>query len=188
MSRSSAPTINRILTAAFRLFFRRGYSRVSMDEIASEAGVTKRTLYNHFASKDALIGAVMDRQADLTLDTVRGWADPEAVTSHAFLDGLLVKLADWAGAPGWTGSGFTRLTLELADLPGHPVRAAADRHKRAVQDWIAAELAARHHARPARAAETFCILLEGALVLTLIHGDPGYIMRLRSEVPRLTDA
>lgn len=188
MPRSSAQTINRILTAAFRLFFRRGYARVSMDEIAAEAGVTKRTLYNHFPSKDALTGAVMERQADLTLDTVQGWSDPDAATAAAFLDGLLAKLGEWAQSPGWTGSGFTRLTLELGDLPGHPVRAAADRHKRAVQDWVATELAARHHGQPARAAETFCILLEGALVLTLIHGDPGYIMRLRSEVPRLTDA
>ncbi|WP_424971068.1 TetR/AcrR family transcriptional regulator [Dinoroseobacter sp. S76] len=185
MPRSAAPTIQRILTAAFRLFFRRGYSRVSMDEIAIEAGVTKRTLYNHFSSKDALIGAVMDRQADLTLETVQTWCDPEAETATQFLDGLLVKLADWAGTPGWTGSGFTRLTLELSDLPGHPVRGAAARHKRMVQSWIAGELAARNVARPEASAEMFCTLLEGALVLTLIHGDVGHILRLRPEVARL---
>ncbi|MEM1078658.1 MAG: helix-turn-helix domain-containing protein [Pseudomonadota bacterium] len=185
MPRSAAPTIDRILIAAFRLFFRRGYSRVRMEEIAAEARVTKRTLYNHFSSKDALIGAVLERQADLTLDTVQSWSDPEANTAAQFLDGLLVKLAEWARSPRWTGSGFTRLTLELSDLPGHPVRGAAARHKRVVQTWMAEELAARKVADPETRAETFCTLLEGALVLTLIHGDVGYVTRLREQVGRL---
>ena len=45
MPRSSAETRKRILDAAYRLFRRQGYSRVSMDEIAAATTVTKRTLY-----------------------------------------------------------------------------------------------------------------------------------------------
>ena len=46
-----------ILTCAYRLFHRLGFNRVSMDEIATAAGVTKRTLYFHFRSKDDLMAA-----------------------------------------------------------------------------------------------------------------------------------
>ena len=48
-----------ILTSAYRLFHRHGFNRVSMDEIAAAAGVTKRTLYYHFRSKDSLLAAVL---------------------------------------------------------------------------------------------------------------------------------
>ena len=45
-----------ILDAARRLFILQGYERVSMDQIASEAGVSKLTVYSHFGDKDSLFG------------------------------------------------------------------------------------------------------------------------------------
>ncbi|TMJ24875.1 MAG: helix-turn-helix transcriptional regulator, partial [Alphaproteobacteria bacterium] len=52
MPRSGEPTRRRILDAAYKLFRRKGFTRVSMDDIAAATGVTKRTLYHHFTSKD----------------------------------------------------------------------------------------------------------------------------------------
>ncbi|MEL6979091.1 MAG: helix-turn-helix domain-containing protein [Pseudomonadota bacterium] len=182
MPRTSDATLEAIQDAAFALFFRRGYARVTMEEIAAEAQVTKRTLYYHFDSKDALIGAALERQGALSLQAMRRWSDPAAQTPAAFLAGLLEKLALWAETPGWTGSGFTRLTLELSDLPGHPVRAAARAHKLAVQEWIAGELARRAAADPDVEAEAFCVMMEGAMILTLIHGDARYIRDLRARL------
>lgn len=181
MPRSSAATLEAIHAAAFRLFFRRGYERVTMDEIAEEARVTKRTLYYHFDSKDALIGAALERQGALSLAAMRGWSDPDARTGSAFLGGLVDKVIAWARTPGWTGSGFTRLTLELSDLPGHPVRAAASAHKRAIEAWVADELAQRGARAPQAEARRFCMMMEGAMLLTLIHGDVGYLEAFRAD-------
>jgi len=50
----------RILATAERLFVDHGFSRVTMDEIASLLGMSKKTLYRHFASKEELCGAVLD--------------------------------------------------------------------------------------------------------------------------------
>lgn len=50
-----------ILNAAKEVFFEAGYAVASMDRIAEVAGVTKRTVYAHFESKDALFAAVVDR-------------------------------------------------------------------------------------------------------------------------------
>ena len=52
----------RILQAAYRLFRQRGFTRVNVDEIAAAADVTKRTLYSHFESKDALLAEVLRAQ------------------------------------------------------------------------------------------------------------------------------
>ena len=59
MTDPTAGTRERILQAAYGLFYRKGYVRTGVDEIAAEARVTKRTLYNHFRSKDDLLGAAL---------------------------------------------------------------------------------------------------------------------------------
>lgn len=48
-----------ILDAASRLFLDKGYGNVSMDEVAQKANVSKRTVYNHFASKEILFGEIV---------------------------------------------------------------------------------------------------------------------------------
>src|SRR5437763_3834821 len=75
MPRNADKTHKRILDAAHRQFRRRGYSRVSMDEIAGATKVTKRTLYYHFESKDALLTAVLEAQHLLALAAFRTFGD-----------------------------------------------------------------------------------------------------------------
>lgn len=50
-----------IVDAAERLFLRRGFGAVSMDDLAEEAGVARRTLYNQFASKEEIFRAMLVR-------------------------------------------------------------------------------------------------------------------------------
>ena len=58
MSEAPSPTRKRIVDAATKLFYAEGIGRVSVDAVAEKAGLTKRTLYYHFASKDDLIASV----------------------------------------------------------------------------------------------------------------------------------
>ena len=51
-----------ILAAAKRTFLAAGFGAVSMDTIAREAGVSKATVYAHFAGKEELFGAVIGRE------------------------------------------------------------------------------------------------------------------------------
>ncbi|HEY0497328.1 MAG TPA: helix-turn-helix domain-containing protein [Kutzneria sp.] len=57
---SSVSSADRILAAASRLFL--GPGRVSMDELARELGMSKKTIYRHFPDREALLSAVLDRQ------------------------------------------------------------------------------------------------------------------------------
>src|SRR5476651_666481 len=62
-SLSDKPTMQeRILQTADRLFYLRGIRAVGVDTIAAEIGISKRTLYNHFPSKDLLIAAYLQRR------------------------------------------------------------------------------------------------------------------------------
>ncbi|MET8623638.1 TetR/AcrR family transcriptional regulator [Kitasatospora sp. NPDC004669] len=56
-----------ITRAAMAVFGREGYVRASMDAIAAEAGVSKRTVYNHFADKETLfLSVALQNSAELT--------------------------------------------------------------------------------------------------------------------------
>jgi len=79
------------------------------------------------------------------------------------------ELAKWSMTPGWTGAGFTRLVMELADLPGHPARAIAHRHKAEVEAWWAGLLRKAGVASPREWAREVALLMEGAMALILIH-------------------
>jgi AcrR family transcriptional regulator len=172
--RSSEATRTRILDAAYGLFRRRGYTRVSMDEIAAATAVTKRTLYYHFRSKDELLAAVLETQHRLALAAFRTFGDSLGGSPEAIVDTLFRDLAAWADKPRWAGSGFTRLVVELADLPGHPARVIARRHKAMLEAHLAELLARANVASPRETAREIWLLSEGAISLMLVHRDRSY--------------
>lgn len=174
MPRRSDDTRRRILDAAYGLFYRGGFAKVGVDAIAEAAGITKRTLYYHFESKDALVEAVLDAQHALILARVTQWIDDGGDNAAASVRRLFVELANWCRQPRWRGSGFSRAAIEYADAPGHPARRAAKRHKAEVERAIATTLE-RQRVRDASAtARELMLLLEGCNALVLIHGDARY--------------
>jgi len=185
MARPAKKTRERILAAAYGRLYQEGFTRASLDAIAAAAGVTKRTLYYHFESKDALVAAVLEAQHDRALERIQGWASDAPDDPGELIDALFGKLAAWAGEAKWTGSGFTRIAMELADLPGHPARVAARQHKAAVEAWLAARLGAMNLAAPRETARGIMLLTEGCLSLILIHGDASYADAAAGAAKRL---
>lgn len=188
MPRSSERTRQRILDAAYALFRRRGYSRVSMDEIAAAASVTKRTLYYHYESKDQLLAAVLEAQHELALAAFRTFGDRLSGAPEAIIEELFRQLAAWSDKPRWAGSGFTRLVIELADLPGHPARIIARRHKAQLEAHLAELLARTGVAQPRELAREIWLLSEGAISLILIHGGRGYASAAARAARRLVQS
>lgn len=174
MPRRAEVTRLRIREAAYRLFRRRGYSRVTMDQIAAAAKLTKRTLYHHFESKDQLLADVLEAQHELALQAFQTFGAGLSGSPESIVAGMFRDLAVWADQPRWAGSGFTRLVIELADMPGHPARKIARRHKAQLEACLA-ELLARSGIKEAKGlARAVWLLCEGAISLILVHGDRGY--------------
>ena len=188
MPRTAEHTRQRILEAAYGLFRRKGFVRVGVDEIAAAAGLTKRTLYAHFESKDALLAAVLASQHDREFAAFQTLGADLAGSPEEIVTALFDKLARWSAMPGWTGSGYTRLVVELADLPGHPARAIAHRHKAAIEGYIGELLAKAEVPSPGDRAREIWLLAEGAMVLILIHGDRSYVDAAARAAARLVRA
>jgi AcrR family transcriptional regulator len=106
-----AETKLRILDAAYALFWRQGFVRVSMDEIAQRAKLTKRTLYQHFRSKDELMASALARSSELALARLEAFRLP--VGSEVMIDSLFGQLAEWASKPRWSGQALRGSSLSL---------------------------------------------------------------------------
>src|SRR5690242_9421577 len=127
MRRSRMQTRLRILDAAYGLFWRQGFLRVSMDEIARRAGITKRALYQHFRSKDSLMAATLAYSSELALKRLKQFHLP-VTTGDELIESYFTQLREWTKKPKYSGGGFTRAVVELADLRRHPARAIARKH------------------------------------------------------------
>lgn len=167
-------TRRRILDAAYLLFRSRGYARVSVDEIAAAAAVTKRTLYRHFACKDVVVEEILKAQHQLALTSSRTLNHfPE--TADELVDILFSEIATWSATTRWSGSGFTRAVMEFADLPGHPARTIARQHKAMLEAHVADQFTRLKVASAVERARQVWLLAEGAMVSMLIHKDSRYI-------------
>ncbi len=175
MRRKSAETRQQIIDAAYTLFYQRGFMRTGVDAVAHAAGITKRTLYQHFGSKDDLIEAVLEHQHQMALERIRRWADRLTGKPDQMVMTLFGKLAQWAAGPEWQGSGFTRAAVEFADQPGHPARKAARRQKAAVERYLVEKFAAHGLDDAEQLVREVLLLIEGCQTLALIHDNLDYI-------------
>jgi len=176
MRRKTDVTRQKIVDAAYECFWRSGFARTNVDRIAAQAGVTKRTLYSYYRSKDDLLAAVLAHYSELATERLQRISNRMPADLDGMIGSFFGQLAGWAGStPRWTGSGFTRLVIELADLPGHPARSIARRAKSTTEDWLANLLAKKLVSQPRIRARELMLLMEGAMALVLIHGDRAYI-------------
>ncbi|MCK0206726.1 TetR/AcrR family transcriptional regulator [Starkeya koreensis] len=173
------PTRERILGAAAKLFHGEGIRAVSVDAVAAKAGVTKRTLYYHFRSKDELIAAYLEARDPPNLAWFRRHYAQAEGDAPARIEALFAALAVAARNARWKGCGFLRTSVELVNLPGHPALHAARAHKRRVEEWLGevfegpeaglAPEAARELARQVM------LLIDGAFAVVLLNRDTEYM-------------
>lgn len=159
--------------------------RVSMDGIAEAAGVTKRTLYQHYNSKDALLAAALDSQREQSMRLVLEWGADVSGKPAELVRRVFDGMAAWAERPRWLGSGYSRISLELADMAGHPARLVARQHKETVEQWLAGEFARLCAPFPERLARETVVMMEGSMLLALLHGDRGYFSTARDAMTLL---
>lgn len=185
--RDTSKKRNSIIDAAIKAFQEEGYDKTSMDRIAEVAGASKRTVYNHFASKEELFGAVVDLymseatalkeipyDSELTLE--------EQLTEFA---AAKMKLLD---DPDWTG--FMRVGLGVLVRDPELGRATIARAT-AGEDHLATWLEAAtsdgriHVENSALAAELFWAAVSGAFFWPTVLGSPPEPTRVEAFTQEL---
>ena len=175
------PGARRILEVASELFYRHGIHAVGVDTIAAESGITKRTLYDRFGSKDALVAAYLQHHHDAW------WTDLERRLTEARAPRILTVFDAYAAGPLAPNRGCAFLNA-AAELPvDHPGYAVIRAHKQAVRSRLAVLVRDDHPALrdPAGTADTLFLLLEGAIANTGISGDDHLLQQARAAAARL---
>lgn len=168
-------TRSRIIAAASELFYGEGIRAVSVDAVAEKAGLTKRTLYYHFASKDDLIAAYLQAREQPNLARFRRWYEEVEGSSAEKVRNMFRRLATAARHPKWKGCGFLRTSAELANMPGHPAIRIGIAHKKDFETWFGSVLAADGIDRSADLARQIVLLMDGSFALVQLNRDPTYM-------------
>lgn len=166
----------RIVKAANRLFYGVGIKSVSMDDLARKAGVTKKTIYYHFRSKDELIEAYLASRDRPNLEQLAKWYQDAEGCVEDRIRAIFEKLAVATQSRHWKGCGFLRTSAELVDMPGHPAVKIASQHKKRVEAWLATVLATDGYEWAEVLARQIVLLLDGAFSAMLVHRDAAYIL------------
>ena len=153
----------RILAAADKLFYLHGIRAVGVDAVAEEAGVSKRTLYNHYPTKDDLIAAYL-------VGRFKHIAPSDAPAREQIL-GYFEHLEREFARSGFRGCAYVNAVCELSD-PKHPAASIALKFKEQRRAWYRTLLERLDVANPEALATQLQLLAEGALSANLVWGDP----------------
>ncbi|WP_031389231.1 TetR/AcrR family transcriptional regulator [Kineothrix alysoides] len=92
---NSQATIENILSVSAKLFLERGFDKTSMQNIAETAGISKGAIYHHFQSKDEIIKAVTDKQAQAVEAAMDIWLrETDSFNGKEKLQAILEKNLD----------------------------------------------------------------------------------------------
>jgi AcrR family transcriptional regulator len=174
----------RILDSACQLFYAQGLRAVGIDRVLEEAGAAKASLYAHYPSKDDLVAAYLERQAQEWRARVGAKVSP--TDGRAGLLRLFELLETWANSAGFRGCPFLNAIEELPD-PSHPGRQATRQHRAWLHELIRG-LVASAGVRPVeRVARALVVIYDGAIASAVLDGDPDAVSAARFAVERLLD-
>ena len=186
MPRKSERTRQRIVEAANRLFYHKGYNRTSFSDVVAAAGVPRGNIYYYFKTKDDILRAAMQYRLDRIGRMLQGWTESYR-TPLERLKRFLHILPDSVeslmqfGCP--MGSLNTELGKEQRDL-----QVDARALFLLFEDWLADQLSELGYAGSARElARRILAWGQGISVITHIHADAEFLERERKRMDTWID-
>jgi AcrR family transcriptional regulator len=158
---------DRILDVAERLFYQQGYTGTGVNQIIAEAETAKASFYQHFASKEALAEAYLQRRHDRWFEQLEAWVNPRQTPRRRLL-AAFDFLADWLAANEYRGCAFLNLQSER-QLPQRLTKQICE-HKSELRAFFRRE-AGPLSRQPAKLGDELLLLFEGSLVEAQVYGD-----------------
>lgn len=161
-----------LIQTAVTLFAAHGYHATGVDTILAAAGVSKKTLYSHFRSKDELILAVLrDYDGRFRNDFMRQ-VERAASTPQDRLVALFDVAEHWFCGDRFYGCMFINAIAEYAQKQS-AIRTACQEFKRLLRTYMQELAEQAGAAHPSDLADELALLLEGATVTAQVSAQPG---------------
>jgi AcrR family transcriptional regulator len=154
----------RLLAAAYDLFSRHGVQAVGIDAIIDRSGVARQTLYRHFASKQDLVLAFLERREELwTKDWLQAEVRRRASNPTDQLLAIFDVFDEWFRASNFEGCSFINVMLEYPDA-GHTVHRAAAAYLAGIRHFLEGLAREAGIAEAESFAREWHILMKGSIV------------------------
>ncbi|AWT41457.1 MULTISPECIES: TetR/AcrR family transcriptional regulator [Streptomyces] len=158
----------RLLEAAATLTYRDGVG-IGVEALCKAAGVSKRSMYQLFESKDELLAASLEERAAAYGATLLPPADDGRPPRERILH-VFERMEAQAGAPGFQGCRYLAVQIELKD-PGHPASRVARRVKEDLTAFFRAEAERGGASDPELLARQLMLVFDGASARAGIRAD-----------------
>ncbi|RWZ68138.1 TetR/AcrR family transcriptional regulator [Labedella populi] len=180
---TAAETRDRVLEHATELFHREGYRAVGVDRLASAAGISKKTLYQLFRSKDDVLVAALEASREMAVADLPDEHDDRSVRQRlvAVFEAQLV----YASRPEFSGCFFVNVATELRD-PAHAAVGMAHLQKSELTKYVQRQAEMAGVEDSAFLAEQLTVLHTGAADYALLTGS--YPLSVFAAVEALIDA
>lgn len=173
-----------LLGATAELTYARGITATGVDAIAARARVTKRTLYQHFGSKDILVAEALSSRSRRSLPALEANARRRAAeTGEPVILALFDVIENALRASSNAGCAFINASLEINRV-NHPVRKAALAHLRA-RERLVHKLLAEAGVQSADMAAQVALLVDGAYAVGGSRRDPSAASRAKAAAATL---
>jgi len=163
-TRSGRGARARILDAAYELFSRNGIQSVGIDAVISRSGVARQTLYRHFASKQDLVLAFLERREQ---DWTRRWLEEEVRRRENDPGARLLVIFDvfdeWFRRSDFEGCSFINVMLEHPD-PADPLHRASVSYLAGIRGFLEELVREAGIADAQDFARQWHILMKGSIV------------------------
>lgn len=176
-----------LLDTAWSLFCRSGYRAIGIDTVLAEAGVAKMTLYNHFASKEDLIAAALEKKGGEILALLDRLVAAAGPAPQARLFAVFDWLDAWFGSGEFSGCPFQKAIGEFRSEHDKP-RQAARAFKLALQSRLESLCAGAGLNSPATLARQLMLVIDGAILHADMHDQVAYAADARAAAQALIAA
>jgi AcrR family transcriptional regulator len=184
----------RLLDAAEALIYAGGIHATGVDAIVRQSGTARKSFYTHFESKDALVAAALERRDERWMNWFTEHTLRHGKSPRTRLLCMFDVLREWFAADDFHGCAFLNASGEIA-APDDPIRVVAREHKerllsfvRAQCDELMAESGSADSRRAARLARQWLILIDGAIGVALVSGEPEAALDARAAAEQLLNA
>jgi AcrR family transcriptional regulator len=177
------PARERLLRSAAELVYARGIEATGVDAIAAAAGVTKRTLYQHFRSKDELVGAALAAADGAAIMSLRAAVQRRIASGDRPVAALFAHLERLVALPAFRGCAFLNAGLEMRD-PDHAVRLPVRSHTSARRALVA-ELVRAEGVDDEATTDAISLIAEAVFALSASRHDPSVAARAARAAGRL---
>ena len=177
-ARPLTPAAVRILDAASHLFYSQGIRAVGVEAVAAAAGVTKKTLYDRFGSKDQLVASYLRARDQMWRNWLTTFVEEHATTPVERILITFDALDGWMRREEPRGCGFANACAEFPD-PEHPARVAVLAQKRWLLDYLTKLAKGANVRHPKQVARQLVMLHDGAAAAYALGvvGDSAYEAR-----------